>query len=246
MWCFEPGRNATQDYNLQRVSYTDVKTILMWWDTSKLGVRGVRAPLIEGWVGVGVMNQGPDFKARETLALFADELSAHRYLEGLLWPNGVCCPRCGTIGKVGKLIGETTRVGTYKCYVCRKAFSVLHGTLMSSSHVPAHKWLQAIYLTEGGTKPMRPYHLHQILNVSFKTASSMMRRIGEAAAQLQYEAPQPKQQVPVLRSAPIDAPRHPSFLPESRPSSPALSSRTVRVSIETVRGVPARLGSEAV
>lgn len=34
---FELGRNATQDYNLQRIGYTDVKTILMWWDTSKLG-----------------------------------------------------------------------------------------------------------------------------------------------------------------------------------------------------------------
>jgi len=191
------------------------------------------------------MNQGPDFKARETLALFADELSAHRYLEGLLWPDGVCCPRCGTIGKVGKLNGETTRVGTYKCYVCRKAFSVLHGTLMSASHVPAHKWLQAIYLTEGGTKPMRAYHLHQILNVSFKTASSMMRRIGEAAAQLQYEAPKPKQQVPVPGSAAIDAPRQPSFPLVSRQLPPALSSGTVRANIETVCGVPVRLGPDA-
>ena len=191
------------------------------------------------------MNQGPDFKARETLALFADELSAHRYLEGLLWPNGVCCPRCGSIGKVGKLNGETTRVGTYKCYVCRKAFSVLHGTLMSSSHVPAHKWLQAIYLTEGGTKPMRPYHLHRILNVSFKTASSMMRRIGEAAAQLQYEVPQPKQQVSVSRSVPIDASRRPSLPPVSRQLPPALSSKAVRANIETVRGIPARLGPDA-
>ncbi len=198
------------------------------------------------------MNQGPDYKARETLALFADELSAHRYLEGLLWPDGVCCPRCGKAGKVGKLNGETTRVGTYKCYVCRKAFSVLHGTLMSSSHVPAHKWLQAIYLTEGGTKPMRSYHLHQILNVSFKTASSMMRRIGEAAAQLQYQAPQPKrqllqqeQQVPVPRPTPIGAPRKLGFPPPTPQLSPALSSRTVRANVETIRGVPARLGPDA-
>ena len=114
---------------------------------------------------------------REALALFADELSALRYLEHILWPNGVCCRRCGHQGKVGKLNGASTRVGTYKCYKCRKTFSVLHGTLMSYSHVPAHKWLQAMYLTEGGTKPMRAHHLHRILNVSFKTAVSMMRRL---------------------------------------------------------------------
>lgn len=121
-----------------------------------------------------------DRKSREALAMFADEVSAHRYLERVLWPNGVDCPRCGTSARVRKLDGASTRAGTYKCYGCRKTFSLLHGTVMSSSHVPAHKWLQAIYLTDGGTKPMRPYHLHRILNVSFKTAASMMRRIGES------------------------------------------------------------------
>ena len=214
----------------------------MWWDTSRSRVRGVG--LFEK-IGVGVMNEGPDYKAREALAVFADELSAHRYLEGLLWPDGVSCPRCGKAGKVGRLNGATTRVGTYKCYVCRKAFSGLHGTLMSSSHVPAHKWLQAIYLTEGGTKPIRPFHLHQILNVSFKTASAMLRRIGEAAAQLQYQTPRPKQTAPAPKPAPAAALRRPGLpsSPSPRPSR-APTRRDARPEVETVRGVPVRLGSD--
>ncbi|WP_147148350.1 transposase [Reyranella soli] len=122
-------------------------------------------------------------KARDGMAMFADEASAHRFLERLLWPDGVRCPRCRSSARVRKLNGASTRVAAYKCYACRKPFSSLHGTVMSSSHVPAHKWLQAIYLTEGGTRPMRPYHLHRILNVSFKTASSMMKRLGRASAQ---------------------------------------------------------------
>jgi transposase-like protein len=127
------------------------------------------------------MLQGSD-RVREALGMFADELSAHRYLERLLWPNGVSCPRCGSTARVGKLDGASTRLGTYKCYSCRKSFYLLHGTMMKSSHVPAHKWLQAVYLTDGGTRPMRAYHLHRILNVSLKTASSMLRRISHAAA----------------------------------------------------------------
>ncbi len=123
-------------------------------------------------------------RVRETLALFADELSALSYLESILWPDGVCCPRCGHQGKAGKLNGASTRLGTYKCYNCRKTFSVLHGTLLSASHVPAHKWLQAIYLTEGGARPMRAHRLCRILNVSFKTAASMMRRLESAAAKM--------------------------------------------------------------
>jgi transposase-like protein len=139
---------------------------------------------VEGISGKdGAVEPGLDHEVREALAMFADELSAHRYLERMLWPDGVCCPRCDST-RVGKLNGASTRLGTYKCYGCRKAFSLLHGTMMGSSHVPAHKWLQAIYLTECGTRPMRPHHLQQILNVSSKTASSMMRRIAEAADSL--------------------------------------------------------------
>lgn len=115
--------------------------------------------------------------------MFADELSAHRYLERLLWPSGMYCPHCGS-HRVGKLKGSSTRLGTRKCYGCRKTFSIVHGTLMSGSHVPLHKWLQAIYLTECGMQPMRAHHLCQILNVSPKTAASMTRRIGEAANDL--------------------------------------------------------------
>jgi transposase-like protein len=128
------------------------------------------------------MGPGQRKTTRDGLARFANELSAYEYVEHILWPNGPKCPHCGSEERVGKLNGASTRIGAYKCYNCRKTFSVTHGTLFSSSHVPLHKWLQAIYLTEGGTKPMRPHHLQQILNVSFKTASSMIRRISEAAA----------------------------------------------------------------
>jgi hypothetical protein len=51
------------------------------------------------------MEQGLNRNVGEALALFADELSALRYLERILWPNGVCCPHCGELGKVGKLNG---------------------------------------------------------------------------------------------------------------------------------------------
>jgi transposase-like protein len=124
-------------------------------------------------------------KAKETeraaTARFADELSAYDYLERIVWPDGVRCPHCRSQERIGKLQGASTRLGTYKCYRCRKLFNVTYGTILSASHVPLHKWLQAIYLTGGGARPMRPHHLQGILNVSFRTASSMMRRLTKAA-----------------------------------------------------------------
>lgn len=130
-----------------------------------------------------------EFLMREALERFSNELSAHRYLESIIWPNGAKCPHCGGTERIGKLNGASTRLGTYKCYGCRRSFSVTYGTLFMSSHVPVHKWLQAIYLTGGGTKDIRPHHLQQILNVSFKTASFILRRISEAAASAEHTEP---------------------------------------------------------
>jgi transposase-like protein len=121
-------------------------------------------------------------EARDSLARFSDELSAHRYLENVLWPQGIECPRCGSGERIGELNGASTKMGTYKCYSCRKSFSVTSGTIFSSSHVPMHKWFQAIYLTQGGTKFISARQLQQILNVSFKTAASMIARLSSAAS----------------------------------------------------------------
>src|SRR5512135_1322390 len=115
------------------------------------------------------------------VAAFTDELRAHQYLESIMWPNGPTCLRCGARGRIGQLDGATTRIGTYKCYACRKIFCITQGTIFERTHVPLHKWLQAIYLTDGGSKAIVPYHLARIVNVSFKTATTMLEKLTAAA-----------------------------------------------------------------
>ena len=70
------------------------------------------------------MGPGQRKTTRDGLARFANELSAYEYVEHILWPNGPRCPHCGSEGRVGKLNGASTRIGAYKCYNCRKTFSV--------------------------------------------------------------------------------------------------------------------------
>jgi transposase-like protein len=111
------------------------------------------------------------------LDAFADELAAHRYLEALVWPAGPVCPHCGERGRIGKLDGQSTRIGAHKCYACRKIFSITRGTIFEGSHLPLHKWFQAIYLTDRGVKSVSPCQLARILNVSCKTASSVLSRL---------------------------------------------------------------------
>ena len=112
--------------------------------------------------------------------LFRDEEEAYRYVERRVWPEGPVCPRCGTFDRIGRLSGASTRVGTYKCYRCRKPFTVKIGTLFQSSHVPLHKWLRAIFLLTASPHPPKWQHLCKILEVSPKTAMFMTRRIERA------------------------------------------------------------------
>ena len=116
------------------------------------------------------------------LACFEDELSALAYFESIIWPNGRICPRCRAPGRIGRLDGQSTKVGTFKCYACRRNFSITRGTIFDSTHVPLHKWMQAIYLSAGGAKPIRANQLARVIDVSFKTAARMLKRLEGVSA----------------------------------------------------------------
>jgi transposase-like protein len=111
---------------------------------------------------------------------FHDEEAAYAYVEARLWPEGAVCPHCGGMEKVGNLKGKTTRPGLWKCYQCRKPFTVKIGTIFEDSKVPMRLWLQAMYLIAGSKKGISSNQLHRILGVTLKTAWFMSHRIREA------------------------------------------------------------------
>lgn len=111
---------------------------------------------------------------------FHNEEAAYAYVEARIWPEGAVCPHCGGVERIGKMGGKSTRVGTYKCYQCRKPFTVKIGTIFEASHVPMHIWLQAMYLIAGSKKGISSNQLHRTLGVTLKTAWFMSHRIREA------------------------------------------------------------------
>ena len=111
---------------------------------------------------------------------FHDEAAAYAYVEARVWPDGPVCTHCGGVERIGKMGGKSTRIGTYKCYQCRKPFTVKVGTIFEASHVKMNLWLQAIYLMCASKKGISSNQLHRTLGVTLKTAWFMSHRIREA------------------------------------------------------------------
>jgi len=122
---------------------------------------------------------------------FHDEAAAFEHVESILWVDGPECPHCGVVNEAYKLEGVRSkpskkhpegveRHGLYKCRQCRKQFTVRKGTLFEETHLPLHKWLQAIYLLCSSKKGISSHQLARTLEITVKSAWFLSQRIREA------------------------------------------------------------------
>lgn len=111
---------------------------------------------------------------------FHNEEAAYAFVESRLWPRGPVCPHCGGVERNKKLEGASTRIGVYKCYDCRKPFTVKVGTIFEGSHIHLRLWLQAIFLISSSKKGVSSNQLHRTLGITLKSAWFMSHRIREA------------------------------------------------------------------
>jgi transposase-like protein len=109
-----------------------------------------------------------------------DEQAAYDWVEAHLWPNGPVCPYCKGTERISKMQGKSTRIGFYKCYVCRKKFNVKVGTIFEASHIALNLWLQAFHLMAGSKKGISANQLARTLKVTLKTGWFIGHRIREA------------------------------------------------------------------
>lgn len=122
---------------------------------------------------------------------FHNEAAAFEHVESVLWPNGPTCPHCGNCDKIYKLEGVRSkpskkspsgieRHGLKKCAACRQQFTVRMGTIFEESHIPLHKWLQAIHLICSSKKGISSNQLYRVLEITLKSAWFLSHRIREA------------------------------------------------------------------
>jgi len=113
---------------------------------------------------------------------FQTEEAAFAYVEAHLWPQGPVCPHCGSVDRIARLNGKTTRIGLHKCNACKGQFTVRQGSIFESSHLPLHLWLQVIHLMCASKKGISTRQIQRMLQCSMKTAWFLGHRIREAMA----------------------------------------------------------------
>jgi len=150
----------------------------------------VRVEAVRGG-GISMLNLDAGF--------FRDHDAARQKLEESRWPNGAVCTHCGASGKARKIVSgldNRTRAGLYRCRACGRQFTVTLGTVLQSSHIPLHQWLQAIHLLFSGPRPVSVRCIERTLGITYKSAWIMVQRL--RAAEREGRAQSDQQEIEAL------------------------------------------------
>ena len=113
----------------------------------------------------------------EAVQAFTDEELVENLFIETRWPNGVACPKCGSLNIQER---TTRKPQPFRCRDCRKDFSVKTGTVMQGSNLPLSKWALAIYLMSTSLKGVSSMKLHRDLGITQKAAWHLNHRIRKA------------------------------------------------------------------
>ena len=111
----------------------------------------------------------------ELAEMFPDEDAARKWWEGIVWPQGRHCPRCGST----RTHEASHAKCPYRCTDCRSYFSAKTGTVIEGSKLPFRTWAFAIHLETTSLKGVSSMKLHRDLGISQKSAWFMLHRIRE-------------------------------------------------------------------
>lgn len=115
-------------------------------------------------------------------AEFPDQKACLAYLERLRWDGKPCCPYCGCISGIGKH-EPNKAIPRYRCYNCRKRFSVTVGTVFHGTRLPLQQWFLAIGLMLNSRKGISSMALSRTLGLHKEVAWTLGMRIRRAMAE---------------------------------------------------------------
>jgi transposase-like protein len=80
------------------------------------------------------------------LSLLIDDAKCHELVRQHRWPDGVRCPRCGSVA-AARYGRDDTRPHRqrYRCTACGSRFDDLTGTILAGHHQPLRVWVLCLH-----------------------------------------------------------------------------------------------------
>jgi len=110
--------------------------------------------------------------------MFPNEDACAAYLVAHRWPDGVHCPRCGSV----KVYALTTMAFKWECMDCGVStsyrFSHIAGTIFENTNKPLREWFRVIRMMMTSKKGVSALQVQRVMGFgSYETAWSMCHRI---------------------------------------------------------------------
>lgn len=117
---------------------------------------------------------------KQLLKRFPDNDTAEKWFVKERWPNGVCCPECGSTSVQQRPKHPTMKFRCREKACPTQFFSTKTGTVMEGSKVGYQDWLIATFLVMTSLKGVSSMKLHRDIGVTQKTAWFMAQRLRAA------------------------------------------------------------------
>jgi len=113
-----------------------------------------------------------------------DETAAVDFMEKQRWGNIPACPRCGCIEvrKMRDANGARNKRFLWRCYGCKKQFTVRIGTVFEDSHIPLRIWCYAFWSACSSKKGISALQISRECHITYKSVLFLMHRIRYAMA----------------------------------------------------------------
>jgi len=130
----------------------------------------------------------PQMTVREWEATFPDEDACDAYLVAHRWPDGVHCPRCGSVN----VYPLASRKWHWECSDCRQGgayrFSDIAGTIFENTKVDLRQWFRVIHLMLTSKKGISALQIYRYMGFgSYRTAWYMCQRVRAALQDAEFK-----------------------------------------------------------
>lgn len=119
---------------------------------------------------------------KQFIKTYSTEAKAEQWFIRNRWPNGICCPKCGSLNvQTGCQHAMPYRCRERACG--RPRFSTKTGTVMEGSKLGYQEWIIAMFLVTTSLKGVSSMKLHRDLDITQKSAWFLAHRLRDALSQ---------------------------------------------------------------